>query len=94
MAHTNPFEEIHSDLNELKILITQIINTPKKDYSLNIYTIKEAAIHLKCSTQTVRSEIRKGNIIAFTCGDGIRINHDQIFNSKNEVKSLKYKRKA
>ncbi|MDI6046192.1 helix-turn-helix domain-containing protein [Flavobacterium yafengii] len=94
MTHTNPFEEIHSDLNELKSLIKQIINTPKKDYSLNIYTIKEAAEYFKCSPQTVKSQIIFGNLKAFKIGSGFRIKHDQIFDSNNEIKSLKYKRKA
>lgn len=84
----------------MKILITQIINAPKEDYSLKLYSIKEEAKLLRCSPQTVSNQIDRGNIIAsnFEKGVGkgraIRIKHDQIFNSDNEIKSLKYKRKA
>lgn len=99
-SNSNPFEVIYSELNELKGMINQIINTPKEDYSLKLYSIKEAAKLLKCSPQTVSNQIERGNIIASNFGKGIgkgrtiRIKHDQIFNSDNEVKSLKYKRKA
>ncbi len=43
MTYANPFEAIHSELNELKGLVKQILTAPKEDYSLKIYTVQEAA---------------------------------------------------
>lgn len=94
MTHSNPFEAIHLELNELKGLVKQILSAPKEDYSLKIYTIHEAAKIFGCNHQTVTNNIKKGNIKAFYVGSRIRIKHDQIFDSNNIVKSLKYKRQV
>ena len=88
-----PFEQIHSELNELKDMVKQIL-TPKEDNSLKLYTIKESSLYLKCDEQTVKKHIRIGTLKASQLGGLIRIPHDQIFGDNNEVKSIKYKRKA
>ena len=92
MTYENPFEAIHSELNELKGMVKQILTAPKEDHSLKIYTVKEAAKLFKCDPQTVNNNIKKGNIQAFKIGNGTRIKHDEIFDSNNVVKSIKYKR--
>ena len=91
-TYANPFEAIHSELNELKGMVKQILTAPKEDYSLKIYTVQEAAKILGCNHQTVTNNIKKGNIEAFYVGNRKRIKHDQIFDSNNKVKSIKYKR--
>jgi excisionase family DNA binding protein len=88
----NPFAPIQSDLQEVKQLLLQIVNKPKEDLSHKLYTMKEAAELLKVDKQTVKNHIDKGNIKAKYFGRSIRIPHNEIFNSLNEVKSLKYKR--
>lgn len=91
---SNPFEAIHSELSELKGMVKQILTAPKEDYSLKIYTVKEAAKLFRCDTQTVNKHIKQGTIEAFNVGARKRIKHDQIFDSNNQVKSLKYKRQV
>lgn len=88
----NPFTLIQSDLKEVKGLLTKLLNKPKEDLSSKLYTIKEAAELLKVDKQTVRNHIEKGNLKATNFGRSIRIPHNEIFNSLNEIKSLKYKR--
>lgn len=94
MIHTNPFEAIHSELNELKGMVKQILTTPKEDLSTRLYTVKEAAAILKVDKQTVNNHINRGNIKATFIGRRKLINHEELFDSLNEVKSLKYKRQA
>lgn len=88
----NPFTLIQSDLEEVKGLLTELLNKPKKDLSNKFYTIKEAAELLKVDKQTIRNHIQKGNLKATHFGRSIRVPHSEIFDSLNEVKSLKYKR--
>ena len=57
MTHTNPFEAIHSELNELKGMVKQILTAPKEDYSLKIYTVQEAAKILGCSKKQMNNSI-------------------------------------
>ncbi|MFH6969844.1 helix-turn-helix domain-containing protein [Flavobacterium sp. FlaQc-28] len=90
----NPFETIQSELKELKGLVTQLLTKPEKDLSNNVYTIKEAAELLHVDSQTIRNHIERGNIKASFIGRRILINHEELFDSLNEVKSLKYKRQA
>lgn len=94
----NPFETIQSELKELKGLVTQLLTKPEKDSSDKMYTIKEAAKILHVDSQTIRNHIDRGNIKASSIGKGTRsrilINHKELFDSLNEVKSLKYKRQA
>lgn len=88
----NPFTIIQSDLKEVKGLLTKLLNKPKEDLSNKLYTVEEAAILLVCSKQTVRNRIKSGSIKAFKIGDLVRIKHTEIYDSLNEVKSIKYKR--
>ena len=94
MTHANPFEAIHSELNELKGMVRQILTAPKEDLSSKMYTVKEAADILKVDKQTINNHILRGNIKATTIGRRILINHNELYNSLNEIKSVKYKRQV
>ncbi|MCD8402080.1 MULTISPECIES: helix-turn-helix domain-containing protein [Tenacibaculum] len=87
----NPFEKIQSDLIEIKESINKILN-PIEDKSVVNYTLSEASVILRVDKQTITNHIKKGNIKAFKMGRRILIRHNELFNSLNEVKSLKYKR--
>ena len=91
--NTNPFDTIQSEIQELKGMVQQILSAPKEDYSLKVYSVQDAAKIMSVDPQTIKNHIDNGLIKAFRFGGRIRIKHDQIFDSKNEVKSLKYKRK-
>jgi len=90
----NPFETIQSELKELKGLVAQLLTKPEKDLSNNMYTVKEAAELLHVDRQTIRNHIENGNIKASSIGRRILINHEELFDSLNEVKSMKYKRQV
>lgn len=90
----NPFENIQSDLNEIKLLLKEITTKPSEDYSLKLYSVNEAATILKIDKQTVNNHILKGNLKAIKMGRRVLINHTELFNSLNEIKSLKYKRQT
>lgn len=88
----NKFEIIIPELEEVKDLLLQLLNQPEKDLSNKMYTIKEAAKLLRVDRQTVRNHIDRGNISATFIGRRILIQHVELFDSLNQVKSLKYKR--
>jgi|TARA_R100000479_G_scaffold51000_3_gene23991 excisionase family DNA binding protein len=88
----NPFETLHSEIEEVKGLVQQLVNKPKEDYSSKLYSINEAAALLKVNRQTIRNHIDKGNIQANTIGRRILIPHKELFDALNQVKSIKYKR--
>ena len=90
----NPFADIQNDLNEIKVLLKEISTKSTEDYSQKLYTISEAAAILKIDKQTISNHILKGNIKATKIGRRILLNHNELFDSLNEVKSLKYKRQA
>lgn len=90
----NPFDVLQADLNEIKEMVTKLLNKPKEDLSNKYYTINEAAKIMKVDRQTIRNHMEKGHIQAKRMKNGSRIliAHTELFNSLNEVKSLKYKR--
>lgn len=88
----NPFTMIQSDLKEVKGLLNKLLNKPTEDLSNKLYTVKEAAILFKVNEQTVRNRIKLGDIKAFKIGDLVRIKYTEIYDSLDEVKSIKYKR--
>ncbi|QRE62094.1 helix-turn-helix domain-containing protein [Flavobacterium psychrophilum] len=88
----NPFDSIQTELNEIKILLKEILSKPSEDLTSKLYTVSEAASILKIDKQTVSNHILKGNIKATKIGRRILLTHSELFNSLNEVKSLKYKR--
>ncbi|UGU14434.1 helix-turn-helix domain-containing protein [Sinomicrobium kalidii] len=90
----NPFDTLQTELSEIKGMLTELLNQPKEDLSNKFYTINEAAGILKVDRQTVRNHIEKGHIQARRMKNGSRIliAHTELFDSLNEIKSLKYKR--
>lgn len=92
MQTTNPFQPIMDGLEELKELIYSIKKEPEIELKKKFYSFKEASEILKLDYQTVRSHVLKGNIKAEKIGRFYRINHLDLMNALNEVKSLKYRR--
>ena len=92
MQTTNPFQPIMEGIEELKELIYSIKKEPGIELKKKFYSFKEASEILKLDYQTVRSHVLKGNIKAEKIGRFYRINHLDLMNALNEVKSLKYKR--
>ena len=92
MQTTNPFQPIMDGLEELKELIYSVKKEPEIELKKKFYSFKEASEILKLDYQTVRSHVLKGNIKAEKIGRFYRINHLDLMNALNEVKSLKYKR--
>ena len=92
MQTTNPFQPIMDGLEELKELIYSIKKEPEIELKKKFYSFKEASEILKLDYHTVRSHVLKGNIKAEKIGRFYRINHLDLMNALNEVKSLKYKR--
>ncbi|OXA71742.1 DNA-binding protein [Flavobacterium aquidurense] len=92
----NPFETIQLELKELKGLVTQLLTEPKEDLSQKKYTLKQAAALFNVDTQTISNYIKKGNIKAEQIGARTRIliPHHELYDSLNQIKSLKYKRQA
>ena len=74
-------------INPMQELINRKLNPQKKNI-----TVKEAAARLNVTELTVRNYIKKGLIQASKVGRRIVINLENLENSLNEVKSLKYKR--
>ena len=92
MQTVNPFQPIMEGIEELKELIYSIKKEPEIELKKKFYSFKEASEILKLDYQTVRSHVLKGNIKAEKIGRFYRINHLDLMNALNEVKSLKYKR--
>lgn len=92
MQTVNPFQPIMDGLEELKELIYSIKKEPEIELKKKFYSFKEASEILKLDYQTVRSHVLKGNIKSEKIGRFYRINHLDLMNALNEVKSLKYKR--
>jgi len=88
----NPFSPLYEKIDELTDKVNFLINRPKEDLSNKLYTIREASGILKVDTQTIRNHIERGNISATRIGRRILIKHSELYDSLNEVKSIKYKR--
>ncbi|MDN3619403.1 helix-turn-helix domain-containing protein [Polaribacter undariae] len=90
--YTFSLEPLHNEIAELKGLVLKLLHKPEEDLSSKLYTLNEASNIFKVDRQTVRNHIDRGTINATFIGRRILIPHDQLFNSLNEVKSIKYKR--
>jgi len=88
----NPFETIDLRLSNIETLLLDIKHEPKEDLSIKRYDVSEAAKIARVSKQTIRSNIKKGYIKGEIIGRKYLIPHNELFNSFQEVKSLKYKR--
>ncbi|MCG7281931.1 helix-turn-helix domain-containing protein [Chryseobacterium taklimakanense] len=92
MQTTNPFQTILDELGEVKQILYSIQKEPELELKKKFYSFKEAAEILRLDYQTVRSHVLKGNIKAEKIGRFYRINHLDLMDALNGVKSLKYKR--
>lgn len=88
----NPFEPLYNDMAEIKGLVHQLLSKPEEKLSNKLYTLNEAADILKVDRQTIKNHIDRGNLKATKISNRFRIAHNELFNSLNEVKSIKYKR--
>lgn len=80
-------ELVDPQFKELKKLITESINPPKHNI-----TVQEAAKLLNVTELTIRNYIKKGTIKAEKIGRRIIINSKDLEKSLSEVKSFKYRR--
>lgn len=92
MLTSNPFQTILDELGEVKDLLYSLKKEPEIELKKKLYSIKECSQILKLDYQTVRSHILKGNIKAEQIGRFYRVNHFDLMDALNEVKSLKYRR--
>lgn len=88
----NPFEILDSRLSNIESILLDIKHAPKPSSSSKRYSIKEAAELLDVIPLTIRKHIKKGNIKAERLGRKYYIKHSELFDSLNEVKSIRYKR--
>lgn len=88
----NPFESLDKRLSNIETLLQCLIDQPKEDFNNKRYSIKEAAKILNVIPLTVRNHIKSGNIKAEKLGRKFYILHSELFNSFDEVKSVRYKR--
>lgn len=79
-------------IREVKDLLYSLKKEPEIELKKKLYSIKECSEILKLDYQTVRSHILKGNIKAEQIGRFYRVNHFDLMDALNEVKSLKYRR--
>ena len=79
-------------INRIAEKTAKLLSEKKEDLSNKRYSIKEAAEALGVFPTTIRNHIKKGNIKAEQLGRKYFISHDELYDSLNEVKSLKYKR--
>lgn len=88
----NPFEKITYQLEKINVSLEELKKANQTEKEEKIYSVEEASEIAKCSKQTIRSLVKRGAINATRMGRRILIPHTELFNSMNEVKSLKYKR--
>lgn len=88
----NPFEIIDSRLSNIENLLLDIKHQPKEDLSNKRYNLKEAEKITGLTSQSLRAKIKKGLINGEQLGRKYYISHNELYNSFNKVKSLKYKR--
>ena len=88
----NPFTSLEKRLSNIENILLDIKHAPKENLSNKRYSIKEAAAILGVIPLTVRNYIKNGNLKAEQLRRKYYIKHFDLYNSYNEVKSLKYKR--
>lgn len=88
----NPFEAINERLSTIENLLLEIKQQPFEEKLPENCTIKETALLLKVSEQSVHNYIKKGFLPAQKVGRILLIKRSDIDKSLQEVKSLKYKR--
>ena len=89
---SNPFELINERLSNIESLLLEIKHKPVEEEQSQNLTVKEAAVLLKVSDQSVHNYIKRGILPAQKIGRILLIKREDIENSLKGVKSLKYKR--
>ena len=89
---SNPFETIDQRLLNIENLLLELKQKPTEEEKPENYTVKETAVLLKVSEQTIHSYIKKGFIPAQKLGRILLIKRAELENALNDVKSLRYKR--
>ena len=88
---SNPFELINERLSNIESLLLEIKHKPVEEEQSQNLTVKEAAVLLKVSDQSVHNYIKRGILPAQKIGRILLIKREDIENSLKGVKSLKYK---
>ncbi len=88
----NPFETINNELLEIKNLLLDIQNTPKKEELPKHYSVQELSKLLNCSELSIYSYIKKGFLPASKIGRKYIIKSVDLENALKDYKSLKYRR--
>lgn len=92
---SNPFTILENQISDIKRIVLEIKNTPREDYSIKYYSLKEAGEIIKKSDQTLKNYAKKGWIRIEGSGPREKlINHYQIFNKDNSLKQFPPQRKA
>jgi excisionase family DNA binding protein len=88
----NPFEIISNQLEELKVILLNIREDMSDKKKNKYYSLQQAANILQVSFQTVRRNIRRGNINASQIGSKTLIKNSELYNDENDIKSVKNRR--
>jgi len=88
----NPYEVIEKKLNNIESLLIDIKHKPQEKLQEKLYTVAEASEILGIAEVTCRLWIKEGRLKAERFGRRIRIRHKDLYDSGEEVKSLKYQR--
>lgn len=87
----NPFEPLQDLLLRIEEKLDKLDEKTKQLPERN-YTVKEVAIILKMTDQSVRKKIELGLIEADTNTKPFLIPHSSLYNEKNQLKKFKYVR--
>ncbi len=88
----NPFEAINERLSTIENLLLEIKQQPFEEKLPENCTIKETALLLKVSEQSIHNYVKRGFLPAQKLGRILLIKRTDIDKALQEVKSLKYKR--
>lgn len=88
----NPFQSLEERLENIECLLREIKSQPKEEIQDKLYSVNEAADILGIAEVTLRLWVKQGKIKAERFGRRIRIRHKDLYDSGEEVKSLKYQR--
>ncbi len=90
----NPFELLEERLTKIESLLGTVLDSLQSEEKEINFTVEEAAEYLRVSEQSIYKYIKEGDIPATRPGRKYLIAKSDLENSLDEVKSLKYKRRA
>jgi len=88
----NPYELIFKELNAMKIQNKKLLDRIDGKHLAKLYNIKEVALILRVSEQSVRLYIEKGLIKDNCIGTRKMIQHSEIYKLNGDIREFKYKR--